>query len=754
MTHGSATQQADRPPTAKSAGTAQTPLPAPWWKVSWSVPAALRAARATVVIPLLFAFTFEVLHDAQMTLFAVFGGFAALVMSSFGGDRKDKALAHLGLAVVGSAVLIIGTLASGSAWLAVVVTVPVAFLVYFAGSTGPNEASGVTGCLLAFVLPIASTGGVATISSRLEGWWLASAAATVAVLVLSPKSDGDQLRARAAISADMLASQLEAGLAGTVTAADTRAVIDAKHKLMNAFTATPYRPIGLATGDQGLASLIHVLEWCTTLICDALDGHIDLRAAAPADRVLLAESARALRQVAELTSRLPADPQLERLWRARVASARHLRDLSGDGQAVVAAADDAFHAQVIGVAASAAVGEALIASRAASPSAVAEQRLRWLSGNPNAQTTGLPKHDGGAARLSRIIASEASLRSVWFRNSLRGAIALAIAVAVAKLTDVQHAFWVVLGTVSVLRTNAAATGATALRALSGSVVGFAVGAALLLGLGTSPVALWIAFPIAVLVAAYTPGTAPFAIGQAAFTVTIVVLFNLLVPAGWSVGLLRVEDVAIGCAVSLVVGILFWPRGTSAVVGDNLADAFRCGADYLTSASDWALSESGHRPERALAAISSGIRLDDALRGFLTEQGSKRMAKADLWSLVLATTRVRLTAHTLASLPGGNVPPHADDQALHGELQEQTAELASFYEQLSRVLQMTQTLQPSVPDRHSVDQYRSTREAREPAVYRADVLWVSHHLNHLADHCAEVVGPASRLAEIRSRPWWR
>jgi hypothetical protein len=29
-------------------------------------------------------------------------------------------------------------------------------------------------------------------------------------------------------------------------------------------------------------------------------------------------------------------------------------------------------------------------------------------------------------------------------------------------------------------------------------------------------------------------------------VTIVVLFNLLVPVGWKVGLLRVEDVAIGC----------------------------------------------------------------------------------------------------------------------------------------------------------------------------------------------------------------
>ena len=179
-------------------------------------------------------------------------------------------------------------------------------------------------------------------------------------------------------------------------------------------------------------------------------------------------------------------------------------------------------------------------------------------------------------RAVSAISSDASLRSVWFRNSARGAIALAAAVAIARLTDVQHAFWIVLGTLSVLRTSATATGSDRPAGLAGTVAGFAVGAALFIGIGTSPTALWIAFPAAVLVAAYTPGTAPFVVGQAAFTVTIVVLFNLLVPARWPVGLLRVEDVAIGCAVSLVVGFLFWPRGVSAVVGDNLADAFRSG----------------------------------------------------------------------------------------------------------------------------------------------------------------------------------
>src|SRR5271154_7048167 len=82
----------------------------PWWRVSWSVPAAMRAVRATIVIPLLFALTYKVIADAQMTLFAVFGGFAQLVTVTFGGSRRDKAAAHLGLAAASTLAVIIGTL--------------------------------------------------------------------------------------------------------------------------------------------------------------------------------------------------------------------------------------------------------------------------------------------------------------------------------------------------------------------------------------------------------------------------------------------------------------------------------------------------------------------------------------------------------------------------------------------------------------------------------------------------------------------
>src|SRR5271165_7474066 len=250
-----------RPPgTASPSATPAAKGSRPAWMPVWSVPAALRTLRAVLVIPPLFAITYEGFGNLQMALFASFGGFANLIFASFGGTRRDKVTAHLGLAVTGSIVLIIGTAVNGITWLAVLVTIPVAFGIFFAGVAGPNAASGVTAALLPFVLSVATPGTMGMIPDRLAGWWLASVVSTVAVLVLSPPSPGDRLRAAAAGSARALAAHLQASVSDTAAAADTQACQAAKHELMSAFASTPYRPVGLATADQGLASVVQLLE--------------------------------------------------------------------------------------------------------------------------------------------------------------------------------------------------------------------------------------------------------------------------------------------------------------------------------------------------------------------------------------------------------------------------------------------------------------------------------------------------------------
>jgi hypothetical protein len=746
------------------------------------VPAAMRAVRATIVVPALFALTYKGLGNLQMALFAAFGGFATLVLAGFGGTRADKLVAHVGLAVAGSVLLIIGTLASTAAWVAALVTIPVAFAVFFAGVIGPNAASGVTAALLAYVLPVASAGGAATIPDRLAGWWMASAAGTAAVLLLSPPSAGDRLRASAAAMARELAASVDSGSRGQVTSME--AMVAAKHTLLNTFSATPFRPTGLATPDQGLSAVVQVLEWCGALVADTFDGHLDLARTSAADRDLLAAVARVMRDTATVLSGGDAWPDLAALETARAASAAHMRETADVPPADLAAggvpeagngatAALAVHAQTIAVAARNAAEDALIASRRASPATIAQERRQWY-GEPSgiavwaaAGGTSLRRTTTrGLASLlgaTSVVTRHASIRSVWFLNSARGAAALAAAVAIADISSVQHAFWVVLGTLSVLRTNASATGATALRALAGTVTGFVVGAPLLLAVGTSQAALWVALPIAVFVASYAPGTAPFAIGQAAFTVTVLVLFNLLVPVGWKVGVLRLEDVALGAAVSLIVGVLFWPRGAGSVVGDDLADAFRTGSAYLTDAVDWVLGARDMAPDTAFAAVSAGIRLDDALRNFLAEQGSKRMNKADLSLLMMASLRLRLTAHTLvgvrrspASSQTKRPVPWAGHDDVRAELRGAASLLSQFYGELAAEV--------GRPARAGAEadgtdfgiipvKLPPGALAAEPIARYPRLMWVREHLYHLSEHTEALTAPASRIAEVRRRPWW-
>jgi hypothetical protein len=700
----------------------------------------LRAIRATVVVAGLFALTDKVIGNLQMATFAAFGGFATLVLSSFGGSRRDKLLAHTALALAGSALLTIGTAVSYSTAIAAVVTLPVTFLVFFAGLAGPNAASGVTGALLAYVLPAASTGTIATVPDRLAGWWLASAAGTAAVLLLSPRAGADPLRGAAAKLSVALADELDGALRGAPPERGLDLSHEAKEELVTRFTATPYRPVGLNTPDQALAGSIEALEWCTGLLADCIHECPNLSAAPPPARELQMASEAVLRDAATLLAGGEADPDLDRLERSRARCLAWLNELSPERSDFAQDAQLGFHADTIAVAVLAIGGDSLVASGKADREWMEAERRRWFLGT-NAGSRALER----VSALAVAARQDASVRSVWFLNSLRGAVALAVAVAVADLSSVQHGFWVVLGTLSVLRTNAASTGSTAIRALGGTLVGFVIGGSLLLAIGSTSSALWVALPIAVFVAAYTPGTAPLAVGQAAFTVTVAVLFNLLVPVGWSVGVVRVEDVAIGCAISVLVGGLFWPRGLSSVVGDDLADTFRSGASYLTQAVGWVTGRDGATPDTAVAAVASASRLDDALRGFLAEQGSKRIEMRELWRLVGGSMRLRLTAHSITNLPRmpGSSP-------VSMALNERVRTLVTWYGGLAELVGKPheRTIPAlSAPVVDHVEPGRSPLESRY-------AIWLDEHLDHLTEHLAELVPPARRVAEVRRKPWWR
>ena len=267
----------------------------------------------------------------------------------------------------------------------------------------------------------------------------------------------------------------------------------------------------------------------------------------------LAATAAVLRASAGTLEGRSERPDLHRLDAAReavaVALARRIPELPGTD--LEDALEPSFRIRVLTYAARQVADYALVATGARTAERPARAAL---------QTT------------EQLAVEHASARSIWLRNSVRGAVGLAIAVFIAQRAGLQHAFWVVLGTLSVLRSNALATGSSIVSALAGTAVGLLVGAALVIAIGTHEAVLWAALPPAVLLAAYAPRAISFAAGQAGFTVVLFILFNLIQPTGWHVGLVRIEDVAIGFAISLGVGLLFWPRGAASLLRENLATA--------------------------------------------------------------------------------------------------------------------------------------------------------------------------------------
>jgi uncharacterized membrane protein YccC len=243
-------------------------------------------------------------------------------------------------------------------------------------------------------------------------------------------------------------------------------------------------------------------------------------------------------------------------------------------------------------------------------------------------------------RILRTIRTHLSPTSGVLHQSLRVAVGLALAVLLARLLQLDHAFWVVLGTLSVLRSNAFGTGRTTLDALQGTVIGFAAGSLFTIVVGSTSLILWISLPIAVFLATYAASAIGFVVGQAAFTVLVIILFNLISPVGWQVGLVRFEDVALGVGVSVITGVFLWPRGARGELGAAVAGLYRGVAAYLASSFDRVLAHGASESVTVgrMLAVQARDRAGEAFEQFLHERGTKPLDPETAGQLLAAGER--------------------------------------------------------------------------------------------------------------------
>jgi uncharacterized membrane protein YccC len=717
-------------------------------------------------MPAVFAFADQVIHDLDTTLFSAFGSLAILVLTDFGGPWRRRFAAYLALAVVGAALIVLGTLCSQTPWLAVAAMVVVGFAILFSEVISGYFAVAGFAAVLLFIIPVTFPGPPSVIPARLEGWALAASVGIAATMLIWPSQPRDRLRAGAARAcaglADLLDAELSRNQSAIVAASDSAS--GAVRDLRRSFAATPYRPTGPTGSTEALAFLVDAFEWFISVAspgADRVDAGSDPCRGENAE--LMAATEAVLRASAANLGGERRQPDLDRLERARDAVVRKLVERvaapSGPQEelALPLALDPTSRMRELSFAAREIGVNALLATGAVAPRF--EDVLRNGEDRPSRRKDAAFRAGSALEAAGRLLLEHAGARSPWFRNSLRGAAGLALAVLVIEIASLQHAFWVALATLSVLRSSALGTGSTVLQALAGTGLGIVVGGLLIYAIGTHEGVLWAVLPPAVLLAAYAPRAISFAAGQAGFTVVVLIVFNLLQPTGWTVGLVRVADVAIGCAISLAVGVLFWPRGASELLVGSLGAAYGRSADYVASAVQRlaGAGAGGRRPAEStvgsarLAARGAAHRLDDAFRQYLTERRAPRRDVESAATLVAGATRLRLAAYSLSTLtPAPEAGPPLD-RCVTGLTADARA-ISSWYVSFADALVNRAAIVP--PDLRDAergsDVVQCVRRALiagngsivEPAL---NLLWAVQHLDSLRQLGGDLVMPAGDLS---------
>jgi uncharacterized membrane protein YccC len=426
----------------------------------------------------------------------------------------------------------------------------------FCAALGGQFALGNNTAILIFVLSVMIPAGREAVPDRLGGWILACACAAIATALLWPRNERRDLYLRLVEAVRALAAIARSAATGNrpgTSIDDAKAAID---RAIAAHGLQGFRPIGPISHQRALLGLI-----------DDLGQSWRFAGAMPAgpqmsedDRALAAAVATTLDAVADVLGgcvdgRPSAPPDLQALVAAR---SRHLKVLDAATRAAVAA--------------SASASAVVAAIEAVFPTRVMSFVTLSMAANAIVLTDGTarvvgddfgmvePKAPENAFRRARrVLMPHLAPQAVWFRNCARAGVALALAVLLAKISGIEHAFWVVLATLTVLRSNVATTGTTIVSAVLGNLAGVLLATVATLAIGAHAPLMWAVLPLAVFLAAYAPAAISLAAGQTMFALLVVLLFNLMVPEGWHTGAVRLEAVMAGALAALVASLIMWPR---------------------------------------------------------------------------------------------------------------------------------------------------------------------------------------------------
>ncbi|MEI6624404.1 MAG: FUSC family protein, partial [Actinomycetes bacterium] len=556
-------------------------------------------------------------------------GFAA-----FGGPNRDRFLAYVITGSVGVVVVAAGSLAAFSTVSAVAFAVIIAWSFTYAGVLRGYVGAAGSAIIMPMAIALTSPPSVAAIPDRLIGWAVGTAFATAGALLLWPVYRRSLLRTKiaAALRAESEAVRILWAPRPEVTAAEAgqaaAMVTDAIEDVRREFDGRFARPGEATARDRALIMAVDEMLRLRSLIRWARNVGTAPRSApdfalAHTTSEMLAQCAAALESKGEAPYPSVMNTAREQHWLG-VVEAANAEIAAGNAPVTEAAAAESFKIRLAALQCQMIANDirgAVGAPADPHPEATMEG-VRWR----------VPDH-----RVSplRILVDQFTFSSPWFRTSLRAGLAVGLGILAVELLDLKHGFWVVLGTLSALRLDAVATRRTAMQAFAGTVVGFIIGVIGLTVFTGQSWPAWVALPICVFLAVYTPGAVSVWVGQAAFTLFVITLFALYEPSRYATAEVRLTDVTIGVAISAVISMLMWPRGVITMVRTRLATGLTCAADYLVAAYERASFGAVMDATADASATACAIAMERANETFdlASSQAGQKLTHVELWATV-------------------------------------------------------------------------------------------------------------------------
>ena len=197
-------------------------------------------------------------------------------------------------------------------------------------------------------------------------------------------------------------------------------------------------------------------------------------------------------------------------------------------------------------------------------------RLKSLTSSGSGRLTGLADRlidEFGGGRVGRMF-------------TLRLMACMGVAGLMTEVLPVQRSYWVPLTVAIVLKPDYGSVFARALQRGIGTIVG-AVAGAVLLALVHG---LWLLIPFSILAALLPYGRSRnYGLLATFLTPLVVVLIDLLAPAGWRLAEERLVDTLIGCAIVLLIGFAPWPMAWYAHLPRQFAETTRDVSRYMEEA---------------------------------------------------------------------------------------------------------------------------------------------------------------------------